>query len=66
MLEKLLKFLKEINLLIAFLILLAGHLLMYYLLHNEKWIALAFAASLTDTAVLAGLQLYAMFKTRAK
>ncbi|MNC38651.1 hypothetical protein D3C75_872700 [compost metagenome] len=66
MLEKLLKFLTEINLLIAFLVLLAGHFMMYFLLDNENWIALAFAASLTDTAVLAGLQLYAMFKTKAK
>jgi hypothetical protein len=66
MLEKLLKFLTQINLLVAFLILLAGHIMMYYLLENDKWLALAFAASLTDTAVLAGLQLYAMFKTRAK
>lgn len=66
MLDKILRFLRNINLVAAFLILLAGHLLMYYLLENESWISLAFAASLVDTAVLTGLQLFAMFKTRAK
>lgn len=56
----------RINLLAAFAILLGGHLLMYWGLETDNGTMLALTASLVDTGVLFGVQLYAQHKIRAK
>ncbi|WP_438446257.1 hypothetical protein [Gorillibacterium sp. sgz5001074] len=56
----------RINLLFAFIILFAGHLLMYYVLGTDNWPMVALSAALVETAVIAALQLYAGFRRRAR
>lgn len=56
----------RINLLLAFIVLFAGHLLMYYLLGTDDWPMVALSAALVETAVLAALQLFAGFRNRAR
>lgn len=57
---------RRINIFIAFLFLLGAHLLMYYLLGTANWFVAALSAALVETAVLSGLQLYAVYKLKAK
>lgn len=48
----------RINLLWAFIILAAFHILLYVSLGNSNWMMLALLASLVDTGVLAVIQLF--------
>lgn len=57
---------RRINLLIAFLVLFAAHLLLYYALGTDRWATVALTAALTETVVLALAQILIAFKTRAK
>lgn len=56
----------RINLLFAFIILFAAHLLMYYMLGTDDWVMVALSAALVETAVLAAIQLYAAYRSRGR
>lgn len=56
----------RINLLVAFIVLFAAHILMYFLLGTDDWLMVALSAALVETAVLAALQLFASYRSRAR
>lgn len=47
----------RVNLLAAFAVLLAFHLLLYYWVGTEKWISVALLASIVETGVLAFIRI---------
>lgn len=61
-----LHFVNRINLFLAFIVLFAAHSLMYYALRTDDWAVVALSAALVDTAVLAAVQLYAVYRNRNK
>jgi hypothetical protein len=52
----LLNWLTRINVLVAFVVLMVFHALLYYYQGTDNWFMVALLASLVDTGVLAALQ----------
>lgn len=52
-----LDWISRINLLVAFIVLLVFHMLLYYYQGTDNWLSMALLASIVDTGVLAALQL---------
>ncbi|PZE21231.1 hypothetical protein [Paenibacillus xerothermodurans] len=60
------EWIRRINLLWVFIILLAFHGLMYYAMENDDWLSLTLIASLVDTVILAGIKYVAMGMRKQK
>lgn len=56
----------RINLFLAFIVLFGAHVLMYYLLRTDDWVMVALSAALVETALLAGIQLYAAYRLKGR
>jgi LPS O-antigen subunit length determinant protein (WzzB/FepE family) len=51
------RWISRVNLLAAFAVLLAFHLLLYYFIGTEKWVSTALLASIVETGMLALTQI---------
>jgi hypothetical protein len=62
----LLNWLTRINILVAFVVLMVFHALLYYYQGTNNWFMVALLASLVDTGVLAALQFAIGARRRAR
>ena len=61
-----LEWISRINLVVAFVVLMVFHLLLYYSQNTDNWLSMALLASIVDLGVLAAIQLVIVGRRRER
>ena len=61
-----LEWISRINLVVAFVVLMVFHMLLYYYQNTDNWLSMALLASIVDLGVLAAIQLVIVGRRRER